>query len=53
VNPYNRLICGTGGKENDLKIWSIEELIKNDKASKKSILFQAKNVSDDEEKTTV
>lgn len=36
---------GTGGKENDLKIWSIEELMKNEKNKSKTVIFQAKNVS--------
>ena len=31
---FNRTYFGTGGKENDLKIWSIEELLKNDKHKK-------------------
>jgi len=44
INPFNRTYFGTGGKENDLKIWSIEELIKNEKVKNKSVIFQAKNV---------
>ncbi|CAF2447748.1 unnamed protein product [Rotaria sp. Silwood2] len=44
INPFNRTYFGTGGKENDLKIWSIEELMKNEKMKNKSVIFQAKNV---------
>ena len=44
INPFNRTHFGTGGKENDLKIWSIEELMKNEKAKNKAVIFQAKNV---------
>jgi len=44
INPFNRAYFGTGGKENDLKIWSIEELMKNDKSQNKSVIFQAKNI---------
>lgn len=39
------MFFGTGGKENDLKIWSIEELMKNEKTKQKAVIFQAKNVS--------
>jgi len=44
INPFNRTYFGTGGKENDLKIWSIEQLSKNEKEKNKSVIFQAKNV---------
>ncbi|CAF3596044.1 unnamed protein product [Rotaria sordida] len=44
INPFNRTFFGTGGKENDLKIWSIAELMKNEKTKNKSVIFQAKNV---------
>ncbi|CAF0781682.1 unnamed protein product [Rotaria sp. Silwood1] len=44
INPFNRTYFGTGGKENDLKIWSIEELMKNEKTKNKSVIFQAKNI---------
>ncbi|CAF4310903.1 unnamed protein product [Rotaria socialis] len=44
INPFNRDYFGTGGKENDLKIWSITELMKNEKTKNKSVIFQAKNV---------
>lgn len=39
------MFFGTGGKENDLKIWSIEELMKNENTKQKAVIFQAKNVS--------
>ena len=44
VNPFNRKYFGTGGNENDLKIWSIDQLTKLDKDQRKPVIFQAKNV---------